>query len=193
MGACGWAGSGVRAARLLSTRVSLGSDIIVFNWKDAGDGRRELDMDASHAGNVVALYLKTRGNLVLVGDLMRSVQLLDYGSLNQEHAGERTRFALRAAPRAVAALPASALQLRRLPTTRPQRITALEMFDDDTYIAAENSYNLLLFKKQRSAPVGCGAPNAAGLTLALPCLPQRGAEARARAAGWPAGGVRVHG
>lgn len=101
----------------------INGDIIVFNWKDAGDGRRELDMDASHAGNVVALYLKTRGNLVLVGDLMRSVQLLDYGSLNQE-------------------LDPVAYN------SGCNWITALEMFDDDTYIAAENSYNLLLFKKQ---------------------------------------------
>ncbi|PNH01550.1 DNA damage-binding protein 1a, partial [Tetrabaena socialis] len=44
----------------------------------AGGGAPELSSECSHLGNVVALYLAARGNLVVVGDLMRSVSLLSY-------------------------------------------------------------------------------------------------------------------
>ena len=41
----------------------------------------ELRLECSHFNNVVALYLKTKGDFVLVGDLMRSVTALQYKAM----------------------------------------------------------------------------------------------------------------
>lgn len=37
-------------------------------WVEQGDGARALVPEASHAGHVLALYLATRGDLVVVGE-----------------------------------------------------------------------------------------------------------------------------
>ena len=38
-----------------------------LRWAEHGDGGRALVPEASHAGHVLALYLATRGDLVVVG------------------------------------------------------------------------------------------------------------------------------
>ena len=39
---------------------------------------KELRTECNHYNNIMALYLKTKGDFILVGDLMRSVLLLAY-------------------------------------------------------------------------------------------------------------------
>lgn len=41
----------------------------LHRWAEQGDGGRALVPEASHAGHVLALYLATRGDLVVVGEL----------------------------------------------------------------------------------------------------------------------------
>jgi len=48
--------------------------VCVYEWK--GDG--ELRAECSQQGNILALYLKCKGDFVLVGDLMRSISILTY-------------------------------------------------------------------------------------------------------------------
>jgi len=38
-------------------------------------------VECNHANNIVALYVKTKGDFVLVGDLMRSITLLVYKAM----------------------------------------------------------------------------------------------------------------
>ena len=57
----------------------------LFEWT----AEKELRVECNHANNIVALYVKTKGDFVLVGDLMRSITLLVYkameGSFEEVH------------------------------------------------------------------------------------------------------------
>jgi DNA damage-binding protein 1 len=50
------------------------STVRLFEWTP----ERELRLECSNFNYIQALYLKTKGDLVLVGDLMRSICLLAY-------------------------------------------------------------------------------------------------------------------
>lgn len=42
------------------------------------DGTRELQSECGHHGHILALYVQTRGDFIVVGDLMKSISLLIY-------------------------------------------------------------------------------------------------------------------
>jgi len=42
------------------------------------DGIWELSTECEHFGHILALYLDTKGDFILVGDMMKSVSLLSY-------------------------------------------------------------------------------------------------------------------
>lgn len=46
----------------------------LYEWT----AEKELRTECNHYNNIMALYLKTKGDFILVGDLMRSVLLLAY-------------------------------------------------------------------------------------------------------------------
>uniref|UniRef100_A0A6B2KWM0 DNA damage-binding protein 1 n=1 Tax=Arcella intermedia TaxID=1963864 RepID=A0A6B2KWM0_9EUKA len=58
---------------------SINSKVQLFKWKEV-EGASQLALEAEHSGQVVALYLDTRGDFIVVGDIMRSVKLLIYSS-----------------------------------------------------------------------------------------------------------------
>ena len=63
----------------------------LFEWT----AEHELRLECSHFNNVVALYLKTKGDFVLVGDLMRSITALQYKAMEgnfDEVSRTRRRF-----------------------------------------------------------------------------------------------------
>lgn len=123
----------------VNARVSL------YGWRrhgrDGGDGEGDegvaignpsltstptLEHVASHSGHILALYTAVRGDFIVVGDLMRSVQVL----------------AWRAHARAIE------------PVARDYHaawMTAVATVDDDTSVGAENSYNLFVLKKASAA------------------------------------------
>jgi DNA damage-binding protein 1 len=49
----------------------------LFEWT----AEKELRLECSHFNNIIALYLKTKGDFILVGDLMRSMTLLQYKTM----------------------------------------------------------------------------------------------------------------
>ena len=55
----------------------------LFEWT----AEKELRMECHHLNNIMALYMKTKGDFIIVGDLMRSMTLLVYkpmeGSLEE--------------------------------------------------------------------------------------------------------------
>jgi DNA damage-binding protein 1 len=74
----------------------------------------------------VALYVAVRGDFIVVGDLMKSISLLIYKP--EEGAIEE-----------------------RARDFNPNWMTAVEILDDDTYLGAENSFNLFTVRKNADA------------------------------------------
>ncbi|KAL4429821.1 hypothetical protein ABPG77_010938 [Micractinium sp. CCAP 211/92] len=104
----------------------INSRVQMYTWKEQDDGSRALVPECSHAGHVLALYLATRGDLVIVGDLMKSIQLLAWK-------GEDCALELRSRD------------------FQPNWMSAVTVLDDDTYLGAENSYNLFTVRRNADA------------------------------------------
>ena len=92
----------------------------LFEWTT----EKELRIECSNFNNIVALYLKVKGDFILVGDLMRSVTLLAYKSME----GNFDEIAR---------------------DYNPNWMTSIEIIDDDTFLGAENSFNLFTCQKDR--------------------------------------------
>lgn len=89
-------------------------------------GDHELIGECSHHGHIVALYVQVRGDLIVVGDLMKSVSLLRY---------EPNESAI--------------VELAR--DFNPNWMTAVDALDDDAYLGAENSFNLFTLRRNSDA------------------------------------------
>ncbi|XP_041365594.1 DNA damage-binding protein 1-like isoform X2 [Gigantopelta aegis] len=101
---------------------SINSTVRLFEWT----AEKELRIECSNFNNIIALYLKTKGDFVLVGDLMRSINLLAYKPL--EGAFE---------------------EIAR--DCNPSWMTAIEILDDDNFLGAENSFNLFTCQKDSAS------------------------------------------
>ena len=72
----------------------------------------------------MALYLKTKGDFILVGDMTRSIMLLQYKSMEgsfEEIANDHSA----------------------------NWMTAVEILDHDTFLGAENSFNIFVCQRDR--------------------------------------------
>ncbi|XP_001607743.2 DNA damage-binding protein 1 [Nasonia vitripennis] len=101
---------------------SINSTVRLFEWT----AEKELRLECSHFNNIIALYLKTKGDFVLVGDLMRSVTLLQYKTME-----------------------GSFEEIAR--DYNPNWMTSIEILDDDTFLGAENCFNLFVCQKDSAA------------------------------------------
>ncbi|CAD5226395.1 unnamed protein product [Bursaphelenchus xylophilus] len=98
---------------------SINSSVRLFEWTP----ENELRLECSSFNFITALYLKTKGDLVLVGDIMRSMTLLTYKSLDSQLEEVARDY-------------------------NAEWTTAVEIIDSDTMIAAENAYNLYVVHKE---------------------------------------------
>ncbi|ESO97964.1 hypothetical protein LOTGIDRAFT_209160 [Lottia gigantea] len=101
---------------------SVNSTVRLFEWTP----EKELRLECSHFNNIIALYLKTKGDFVLVGDLMRSILLLAYKPLEGNFEEIARDF-------------------------NPNWMIAIEILDDDNFLGAENSFNLFTCQKDGAA------------------------------------------
>ncbi|XP_011303524.1 DNA damage-binding protein 1 [Fopius arisanus] len=101
---------------------SINSTVRLFEWT----AEKELRLECSHFNNIIALFLKTKGDFVLVGDLMRSFTLLQYKTME-----------------------GSFEEIAR--DYNPNWMTAIEILDDDTFLGAENCFNLFVCQKDSAA------------------------------------------
>lgn len=99
---------------------SINSTVRLFEWTSDKD----LRLECSHFNNIIALYVKTKGDFILVGDLMRSITLLQHRQME-----------------------GSFEEISR--DYEPKWMTAVEILDDDTFLGAENGYNLFVCQKDR--------------------------------------------
>ncbi|KAF7029677.1 hypothetical protein CFC21_041363 [Triticum aestivum] len=96
---------------------AINQKIRLYKWVQRNDMSHVLQFECAHDGHVLSLYTQTRGDFILVGDLMRSLSLLIYkheeGTIEEVARDLNTNW-----------------------------ITAVEMLDDDIYIGADNCCNL---------------------------------------------------
>ena len=105
----------------------INSKVELFKWTPRDDDGHELINECSHHGHIVALYVATRGDWILVGDLMKSMSLLlykpDEGAIDEIARDFNANW-----------------------------MTAIEMLDDDeTYLGAENSLNFFTVARNSGA------------------------------------------
>ncbi|KAK0136126.1 DNA damage-binding protein 1 [Merluccius polli] len=118
---------------------SINSTVRLYEWT----AEKELRTECNHYNNIMALYLKTKGDFILVGDLMRSVLLLAYKPMEGNF--EEVMRILRA-------------------TFNPNWMSAVEILDDDNFLGAENAFNLFVCQKDSAAPrTRSGAPAELGV------------------------------
>lgn len=99
---------------------SINTTVRLYEWTN----EKDLRLECSHFNNVFALYIKTKGDFILVGDLMRSITLLQYKQME-----------------------GSFEEIAR--DYEPNWMTAVEIIDDDNFLGAENSNNLFVCQKDR--------------------------------------------
>ncbi|CAI9760069.1 unnamed protein product [Fraxinus pennsylvanica] len=101
---------------------AINQKIQLYKWMLRDDGSHELQSECGHHGHILALYVQTRGDFIIVGDLMKSISLLIYK--HEEGAIEE-----------------------RARDYNANWMTAIEILDDDIYLGAENNFNLFTVRK----------------------------------------------
>ncbi len=104
----------------------INSLVKLFGWGFSKENKRELVHECSHMGHIIALKVETKDNLIVVGDLMKSITLLEY----QRESGL-----------------GGIVEIAH--DFSSNWMTAVDILDDNTYLGAESSYNL--FTVQRNA------------------------------------------
>jgi len=94
----------------------------LFEWLP----EKDLRLECSQFNNVMALFLKTSGDFILVGDLIRSMAVLQYKTME-----------------------GSFEEISR--SYDPNWMMAVEILDDDTFLGAENSANILVCQRDSGA------------------------------------------
>ena len=104
----------------------------LYKWSPGGgggsDGVAELKSVCGHHGHILALYIKSHGDFIVVGDLMKSVSLLVFKPL--ENTIEEIARDYNA-----------------------MWMTSVAILDDDTYIGCDNSYNLFTVRLSYPPPL----------------------------------------
>jgi len=99
----------------------------MFGWAALASGTAHgLSLRHEHCGHILVLYIQSRGDFILVGDLMKSMTLLQYSAST----GELTELAR---------------------DFNANWMTAISFLDDETYIGAENGLNLFVLRKNSDA------------------------------------------
>ncbi|KAM7524858.1 hypothetical protein LguiA_014760 [Lonicera macranthoides] len=110
---------------------AINQKIQLYKWMLRDDGTRELQSECGHHGHILALYVQTRGDFIVVGDLMKSISLLIYKFLSREVYYEHEEGAIE----------------ERARDYNANWMSAVEILDDDVYLGAENNFNIFTVRK----------------------------------------------
>ncbi|GMH89221.1 hypothetical protein TrVE_jg3149 [Triparma verrucosa] len=101
----------------------INSKVSLYKFRNV-DGVCELVNECGHHGHILALYTKCKGNLIVVGDLMRSICVLEYneGALKEVARDYNANW-----------------------------MTDVEIIDDNMYLGSEISSNLFTLKRNSKA------------------------------------------
>merc|ERR1719189_878967 len=100
----------------------INSTVRLWEWTQ----EKELRLECSHFNNIIALHAKTSGDFILVGDLVRSMTLLQYKTMEGSFEEIARDYC-------------------------PNWMTAVEILDDDTFLGAENNDNLFVCQRDAAA------------------------------------------
>ncbi|XP_055373755.1 DNA damage-binding protein 1 [Condylostylus longicornis] len=100
----------------------ISSFVRLYEWTN----EKELRMECNIQSNITALYLKSKGDFILVGDLMRSMTLLQHKQMEGIF-----------------------VEIAR--DCDPKWMRAIEILDDDTFLGSETFSNLFVCQKDSAA------------------------------------------
>ncbi|KAG1687986.1 hypothetical protein DVH05_004505 [Phytophthora capsici] len=98
----------------------------LYKWSENTDNEKELVSECGHYGHTLVLYMESRGDFIVVGDLMKSVSLLSYKQLG----GTIEEIAK---------------------DLNSNWMSAVGIIDDDTYIGSETDFNLFTVQRNSGA------------------------------------------
>ena len=96
------------------------------NNNNENNHSKQLEWECGHSGHILALYIETRGDFIVCGDVMKSVSLLMYDP-KMKRLVERAR------------------------DHNANYMTAIAVLNDDVYLGAENSFNIFTVRKNADA------------------------------------------
>lgn len=102
------------------------SKVQLYKWSENVDNEKELISECGYYGHTLALYMESRGDFIVVGDLMKSISLLSYKQLD----GSIEEIAK---------------------DLNSNWMTAIGIADDDTYIGSETDFNLFTVQRNSGA------------------------------------------
>lgn len=115
----------------------------MYEWT----AEKELRLECSNFNHIIALYLKRKGDFILVGDLMRSITLLQYKTMEGSFEEVYLFFPMWFLEFLSKVFDLTNSQMAR--DSNPNWMSAVEILDDDTFLGAENSFNLFVCQKDR--------------------------------------------
>uniref|UniRef100_H3G8E6 DNA damage-binding protein 1 n=1 Tax=Phytophthora ramorum TaxID=164328 RepID=H3G8E6_PHYRM len=98
----------------------------LYKWSESADNEKELVSECGHYGHTLVLYMESRGDFIVVGDLMKSISLLSYKQLD----GTIEEIAK---------------------DLNSNWMSAVGIVDDDTYIGSETDFNLFTVQRNSGA------------------------------------------
>jgi DNA damage-binding protein 1 len=111
------------------------SKLQIYTWSVVeSDGSRVLRRECGHHGHIIVLYIAVRGDFVVVGDLMKSVSLLQYKPPGSNGSSD-----------GVGSIEEVAKDFDA------NWMTAVSTIDDHTFIGAEHEYNIFTVRRNNDA------------------------------------------
>ncbi|XP_018018027.1 DNA damage-binding protein 1 [Hyalella azteca] len=101
---------------------AVNNTVRLFEWTQ----EKELQLECSHFNNIYAVAMKKKGDFVLIGDLMRSMALLQYKTLEGNFEEIARDY-------------------------EPNWLTCIEILDDEFFLAAEHLNNIFVCHKDSGA------------------------------------------
>lgn len=98
----------------------------LYKWGENSDNEKELVSECGHYGHTLVLYMESRGDFIVVGDLMKSISLLTY----KQEGGNIEEIAK---------------------DLNSNWMSAIGILDDDTYIGSETDFNLFTVQRNSGA------------------------------------------
>ncbi|TDH74292.1 uncharacterized protein CCR75_001185 [Bremia lactucae] len=98
----------------------------LYKWSENPDNEKELVSECGHYGHTLVLYMESRGDFIVVGDLMKSISLLSYKPID----GTIEEIAK---------------------DLNSNWMSAVGILDDDTYIGSETDFNLFTVQRNSGA------------------------------------------
>nr|CCA20849.1 predicted protein putative [Albugo laibachii Nc14] len=102
------------------------SKVYLFKWSESEENGEELVSECGHHGHTLVLYMESRGDFIVVGDLMKSISLLNHKQLD-----------------------GSIEEIAR--DLNSNWMTAVGIIDDDNYVGSETDFNLFTVQRNSGA------------------------------------------